>query len=756
MNKFIKSLFSRSADLGTASETVAETISAEKISATITSETTTSAEKISATTTSETSAEHEYSFQHHRLYYDGLIQLQIVKRSGFNIELLSQFELVGSDNCELLLVEWLDDERFIAVDSIGRIYSACFSSGARSDISNGISSDMSLNTSSASSSQSRKPSKLSLVALTSLELYPTNDACCNNGKLWLVGAKQGGRRSARSMYCIDIGAALNRQASAAAENYSHTKVGSFELLCTDISCYEMPFRFVNGSMVYLADNEFVFYQREKRRMHQLVSFSPLSSEMKVHPLEGKPAPTEISVRNTFFMDNQRGIALLANAETVSMTVSTDTDASESIAEALNQAEVIAQAEAFDQAEAPGFDFVLQLIDFKQKKALWSRSVRTLNPSQICASYQAEELVASLTAIAAGDSSSSHHDELQTFVECLTSATVAADGNSIWLGWQDGVVQQLSLTGECIFPMKQLMQRNSGGILRSLQVFGLEPVVIKSQIDDQLLVAVGDEEDGRIWLMDLADKKQGSSASLVSAVCRQKGVILDIPAGLTEVPTQSGQVDIFYQDLNDTSAKLATLETLNALMPKLQLHYHASYELMNKNAPNLDAKLELSNEQNKVLNKTPNQALKQEQAQDKPLSLFFGFVTQQVNGCTVQSEYDLFASAGYDEKGADLLASIIKQFASWDCAAHLSGLKGAPVMADAVLALADKKEYLDILAEYFNAIGANEPIHPFHVHRTMVVIREQHADSPELAAFMAKVHWPWNDVSFSVPNVGAYD
>ncbi|MGS0727284.1 hypothetical protein ACVBKF_13890, partial [Shewanella sp. 0m-11] len=102
MNKFIKSLFSGSADLGTASETVAETISAEKISATITSETTTSAEKISATTTSETSAEHEYSFQHHRLYYDGLIQLQIVKRSGFNIELLSQFELVGSDNCELL------------------------------------------------------------------------------------------------------------------------------------------------------------------------------------------------------------------------------------------------------------------------------------------------------------------------------------------------------------------------------------------------------------------------------------------------------------------------------------------------------------------------------------------------------------------------------------------------------------------------------------------------------------------------------
>ncbi|ABZ75729.1 hypothetical protein Shal_1160 [Shewanella halifaxensis HAW-EB4] len=646
MNKLIKSLFSRSADSETAPEV-----------------------------TSKQAPQHEYSFQHHRLYYHGLIQLQVVKRSGFNIELLSQFELLGSCNCDLLLAEWLDDERFIAVDSTGRIFSAEF---------NAVNS-----------------SKISLSAIATLQLYPTEDACFSNGKLWIVGAKQGGRRGVKSLFCVDIALAQERALKSLAI------VSDFEFNAAEITRYEMPFKFVNASMVRVADNEFVFYQREKRRMHQLVSFNPLTSETKVHPLEGKPAPTEISFRNTFFMDNKRGIALLANAETVTLV----------------------EREASEHTEAPNFDFILQLIDFKQKKALWSRSVRGLSPSQICASYQTEELVESLTAIAAGDTSSRCHDELQTFVECLTSARVAADGNSIWLGWQDGVVQQLSFTGELISPILQLMQPSNGDNSRSVQVFSHEPIIIQGEIDKQLIVAVGEEEDARIWQMERVEPatllansnlircsgSQSLTNSIVQVACQQAEFDLAVPKGLTELPTSSGQVDISAQE-TAASVKLAQLETLNSLMPKLQVHY----------------------------------------PQGKQASLFFGFVNQQINGCIVQSEYDLFASAAFDEKGAALLASIIKQFASWNSAAELSGLKGAPVMADAVLALADKSEYLDILAEYFIAIDGQEPIHPFHVHRTMVVLREQHADTAELADFMAKVPWPWNDKSFTVPNVGDYD
>lgn len=674
LNKFIKSLFSRSTDSAIAFE-------------------------VSTPSGSQT----EYAFQHHRLYYDGLIQLQIVNRTGANVQLLSQFELLGSRNCELILVEWLDDEQFIAMDSMGRIYSAVFSSGI-----NRLQTDNS--------------SKKSLTALTSLELYPTKDACFSHGKLWLTGAKQGGRASDKSLYCVDIALAHKRAMSRVVQDKD-----ALNIVSTDISHYKLPFRFVSGSMVCVADNEFVFYQREKRRVHQLVSFNPLTSETTVHPLEGKPAPTEISFRSTFFMDNQRGIALLANAETVSFAEHVD-------------AKSIGLSS--DDAEALNFDFVLQLIDFKQKKTQWSRSVRALNPSQICAKYQADELVESLSAIAAGDTSSSHHDELQTFIECLTSAGVAADGKSIWLGWQDGMVQQLSLTGECIAPLHQLMQRNSKGELRKLLVFEHEPVMVQAQIDSQLIVAVGEEEDARIWSMDLANKQLGSSASLVQSysgcstdtrnhqcivpvVCQPQAFSLDIPARLTEVPALSGQVDIFCQDINCTSARQVSLERLSGLMPKLQIHYEGLNE-------------------NDLSPVNPRQQ-----------SLFFSFVSQRVSGCSAQSEYDLFATAGYDEKGAALLASIIKQFAGWRGAALFSGLKGAPVMADAVLALADKSEYLDVLAEYFCAIGGQEPIHPFHVHRTMAVIREQHAETPELTAFMEKVPWPWNDVSFTVANVDDY-
>ncbi|MGS0679627.1 hypothetical protein ACVBIL_00560 [Shewanella sp. 125m-7] len=665
MNKFIKSLFSRSAD--------------------------SALQATSLQVTPQQAPLHEYSFQHYRLYYDGLIQLQIVNACGLNVELHSQFELLGSCNCELLLAEWLDNERFIAVDSSGQIFSAVFNAA--------------------------NSSKVSLSAIASLQLYPTEDACISNGKLWIVGAKQGGRRSAKSLFCVDIALAQERAIN------SLTMVNDLELNMADITRYEMPFKFVNGSMVCVADNEFVFYQREKRRMHQLQSFNPLTSETQIHPLEGKPAPTEISVRNTFFMDKRRGIALLANTETLSIAAPS--------------------AEAAElSTEALSFNFVLQLIDFKQKKVHWSRCVRSLKPSQICAAYQAEDLLESLTEIANGDTSSSHHDELQTFIECLTSASIAVDGHSIWLGWQDGVAQQLSLTGERISPEFKLMQGSSNGKLRSVQIFGHEPVVIKGQIDKQLIVAVGEHEDARIWQMELADKlgapstkqaeshhntasgcqnlneshKESPTNSVVSVVCQQVEFSLAMPTKLTVVPSSNGQVDLCLQDVNDTEAKISSLENLNTLMPKLEAHYQ----------------------------------------QGKQTSLFFGFVTQQVNGCSVQSEYDLFASAAYDEKGAELLGSIIKQFASWNCAADLSGLKGAPVMADAVLALADKRQYLDVLAKYFIAIGGQETIHPFHVHRTMAVIREQHADTPELADFMAKVPWPWNDVSFSVPNVGDYD
>lgn len=632
MKKLIKSLFSRSATL---SENSLETEPqfAKKVE-------------------EKQRTEPQYRIQAQRLYYGGIAQLQIVKQNGLNTELHSQFELQGCQH-DVVLSEWLDSTHFVAIDKMGRVYIAALST----------------------------PGKFTLAPIFSFDVYPTKDICLHEGKLCLVGAKKSGRRRDSILFSTDLTLALKQ-----------TPVEQLSAASFTIEQHEVPFRFVVGSMVYIGNNEFVFYQLGKKRTHQLVSFNPVTATVETCELAGKPAPDETPIRHIFFQDKRHATLILANAETVTFA---------------NEA---------DDAE-PCFDFSVQFIDFKQKKTVWNRVVRSLSAEQICDKYDREELVESLSEIAGGDTSSSHHDELQTFIECLTSATLAEDGNSIWLGWQDNKIQQLSLNGECLTPLYSLIRAGSE---RGLSLFEHEPVVIQGQIDQHLMIAVGMEDDEFMWQCDLA-QAEIANTNTNQLQCAQSQLTLTIPNTIGCIPAISGQIEVSCQDFNDEHARVEAIRNLLSLMPSLQSYYQM------------------------------NQA-----SEGHAASFFVAFNRQLVNGVAMQSEYNLFPYTATDDDGAELISQIVAQYSTWSCAGDLVGLKGIPALADAVMSLSDKRGYLPVLADYFCAIGGQEPIPSYHVNRTLPVIREAHADTPELADFMAKVPWPWNDASFSMPNIGDYD
>ncbi|ANS86990.1 hypothetical protein VSVS12_03281 [Vibrio scophthalmi] len=602
--------------------------------------------------------EPQYRIQTQCLYYGGVAQLQIVKQNGLNTELHSQFELQGCQQ-DVVLTEWLDSTRFVAVDKMGQVYIAAINA----------------------------PGKFTLAPIFSFEVYPTKDVCLQDGKLYLVGAKKSGRRRDSLLFSTDLSIALTQT--------------SLEQLSTThftIEHYEVPFRFVDGSMVYIGRDEFVFYQLGKKRTHQLVSFNPITAAVETYELAGKPAPDEIPIRHIFFQDKKHATLILANAETVTLAKGADDEA--------------------DDVE-PCFDFSVQFIDFKQKKTVWNRVIRSLSAEQICDKYDREELVESLTAIAGGDVSSSHHDQLQTFIECLTSATLAEDGQSIWLGWQDNKLQQISLNGECLTPLYSLIRAGSE---RGLSLFEHEPVVIQGQIDQHLMIAVGMEDDEFLWQCDLAQAELANTNTNTNQLqCAQSQLTLTIPNTIGGIPAISGQVDVPCQDFNDDNARVESLRNLLALMPAWQSHYEQNLR---------DGSY--------------------------ATSFYVAFNGQQACDVTMKSEYDVFPYAASHAEGADLIAQIIAQYATWSCAGDLVGAKGHPALADAVMSLVDKRQYLPVIADYFCAIGSREPVNPYHIHQTLPVIREVHADTPELTAFMAKVTWPWNDASYSVPNVGDYD
>ncbi|MBY5920265.1 hypothetical protein [Ferrimonas balearica] len=590
----------------------------------------------------------------HRLFYGGgFNQVQVHDNSQLATEVLSQFELTGSEH-DVVWRSWLGDDRIVALDERGNLYIWPFQSGV----------------------------KVAVAPLLKLGLMPFKDVSLQGSTLWLMARRQGERFSEVRLFRIDLDS----------------------LQVTEYPPCE--FDFVGGSMVALESGDFVFYQHSgkpgyKFRTHGLVRYAPQSGQTTPVSLTGKPAPETISVRETFFFHQRHGLALTANAESLRAVQSADGQTA--------------------------YQFELQLIDFHRQQVRWSRPVRTLLPNQIADEYDCDELVEALDAIAGGDHSASHNDALQSFIECLTCVYLSDDGEQIWLAWQDGYVQCLSSQGELLSPLYQLQRVAPNGERASLSHWHDQLTILDVKNEGQepansiLTLAIGDPEWATLWQVVLptaAPVPLCEAAESKPVLCQRTHFDLQLPAPLMGTPMTSGQVDIPCGDLEEQGDRLASLERLNALMPAWQTYFERNIQAGH---------------------------------------LFFAFVATQPGGDKVQSEKHFFpaVAAGSDE-GRELLAELIEQFTRWPCASRLMGQAGAPVLADAVLSLIDRVEYLPVLARYFCAIGQQESALRYHLNRTLPAIREIHAGTSELTAFNQQLPPPWNNLDHTVVSTCDYD
>ncbi|WP_047043045.1 hypothetical protein [Vibrio mexicanus] len=79
-----------------------------------------------------------------------------------------------------------------------------------------------------------------------------------------------------------------------------------------------------------------------------------------------------------------------------------------------------------------------------------------------------------------------------------------------------------------------------------------------------------------------------------------------------------------------------------------------------------------------------------------------------------------------------------------------------MLADAVLSLVDKAEYLPVLTRYFQSIATSTENQAFHCNQTLPAIRESHAGTEALTLFEQQVPWPWNDPAHSIAQPDPYD
>ncbi|MBY5980744.1 hypothetical protein [Ferrimonas balearica] len=524
--------------------------------------------------------------------------------------------------------------------------------------------------------------KEAIEPVLALDLLSFKDASLQGSTLWLMARGQGERLSQRRLFRIDLDA----------------------LQVTQYPPCE--FDFVGGSMVALENGDFAFYQRSDKpgypfRTHGLVRYASQSGQVSLLPLTGKPAPETISVRETFFFQQRHGLALTANTGSLTAIQGADGETA--------------------------YQFELQLIDFHRQQVRWSRPVRALLPNQITDEYDCDELVEALDAIAGGDQRACHNDELQRFVECLTSATLSDDGERIWLGWQDGCVQCLSLQGELLSPLYQLQQVTRKGERASFCPWHDQLTLLDVKTEGHapassiLTLSMGDPEWATLWQVALPSVASGSlcqGPEPQPALCQRIGVDLQLPEPLLGTPVPSGQLDIPCRDTEEQGDRLASLKQLNALMPALATHFEHHTQAGH---------------------------------------LFFAFVAPQPGGDKVQSEKQFFpAVAAGNDQDRGQLAQLIEHFSHWHCASRLMGQAGAPVLADAVLSLVDRAEYLPLLARYFNAIGQQESVQRYHLNRTLPALREIHAGTSELVAFNQQVPPPWNNLNHTVVSTCDYD
>lgn len=586
------------------------------------------------------------TLHHHRLFYEGLNQVQIYQPGPGGRKLHSQIELMGSD-CDLVLLQWLDCRcvQWLAVDESGRIFLGATNTGVKQTINPFI----------------------------TLDVRHIKDASVVGSQIWLSLTDN--------------------------ETRGGLKLVGLELSSGELTYEHMlPKGLEGGTMVPVDDGDFVFYRRQSGKQgqleHDLVRFSTSTDTVHEFSLPGTPAPDELSCRDTFFMHKAHGCALMVDASSAARHI----DATQ------------------------GTDTYLQqviLADFRRPELSWCQPVRTLSLAQMeTDDDDAEELKASLDELAAGEVKRSLHHAMQKFAECLTSCITIDDGNKLWLGWQDDKVLCVGRDGASRSPLYQLARDAEG---KPLHWDELEVLSLLDANDNSLLVAKGELEFAPRWRVTLPSQVKPHSMSESALLIADKASAqLEVPAALM-LPSASGQLDLACEDLQDYACVLACLNKALEMMPTLQQHY---------------------------------EAMSAEQLAATGFQL--AFYNPDGGKYSCDSEYDVLPKGYADEAVEVAIAKLVEAVSGWSFAGKLSGYKGQPVLADGVMVLSQKAEYLPLLARYFNAIKTDGCVHPYHIRNTLPVIRERHAGSQALATFLAAIPYPFNDELFTLPDPDDYD
>ena len=460
-----------------------------------------------------------------------------------------------------------------------------------------------------------------------------------------------------------------------------------------------------------SDGQFAFYGRNSKpgykfREHWIHSINPDNGEQQRCPLPSKPTPENITVRPWLFQDKARGLALMPAADTLT------------------------------QVGEDSFAFEVQLLDLNLGEVVWKRVVRHIHLAQVGDEHRHRSLGEALGRIAAGQYAHTDSDAWQTLLSCLTGAWFDPELPEIWLGWQDGTLQKIGLDGQRLSPLYRLGEQTADGGCRTPIYFDHERLVPTGRNLDRLTLAYGFECDEHL---EATLPEPVAAAPLEEEpqwlACRPlMGQRLEIPETLQAQPGPSGCVHITTTDLHSAEGRQQALDQLLRLLPALQ--------------ENL---CDTQRGDSGWLGRQLGRVKPRQEAPRQALYLAFSDGLDRT-----RSEKQFFHEAIHHEGCAPLIARLIDHFSRWPCAARLVGHDGEPPLANATYALCLAPEQLPLLANYFCAIGGGEEVSPFHINRTLAVIREHHAGTPELAAFLATVPWPYNDATFTKHERDPYD
>lgn len=670
-----------------------------------------------------------------KLDYVGLQQIQLIDGQ----QLLQQYELADSENCNLPLLELLETpQRFIALLQNGLLFTA--------DL-------LPSETGSKGLIQLLQPQ-------ADLKLTGMPGACfdAKRNLIWVFTRIRDQRGRGQHLLGYDLDELLNADAETDHSQPQLALKHSIAVPCDEVD--EMSPE--AESLTLRNDGKLALYARNDKgrfadRRQGLLLIDPDADQdnaCSYLPCPFKPVPDDISIKPALFYS--------ANTKQVFTPAADGIEITEHKGESV-------------------YSFALTALELETQSS-WSQTVRRMSASQIAEEGEAENITEALANIAEGNIRSSESDEWQDYLTSLSSVFVnrsALDNNGIcpdrtdtsdqivWLAWHDGCIRALKrnpASGQVQLSALARLQTFSD---KSVQPYfmnlsgGFTPVQIKALCNSdngrQLHIRLGDDEMGQDFYADISallgqqgqlqlfDTEQALSeteAGIILPCTPYSAEPVQIDPARQAVPSVTGRVQIETTDLDSNQGRLDALQQVLKLMPVI------GQQLSQRQQPLYFAFADVMGSEQSEAQFFPYAALAKN-ADDEQPSAGFRLLLE-----IVRRYSDLVKTLPC----ADSAEALSTGTSSNETALNKTAIAAqAAPLRDAVITLSEHAEALPVIAQYFNTLPAEETlVDAFHISRTLPVIRELHADTTALTDFLAQLPAPYNDSSFSKPEHDPYD